>query len=472
MPSRRKIVLVRKVAILSMTNRKNIYQKKHELQEFAERIRDNLDEFPQPLLIEFTGTPKAGKSTCVESVSKFLRRNRIPTYVMTERASMCPISDKHHVFFNIWTGCNTLSHMLSALERRDAVIILDRGLFDTLVWMDMHKKKDRISDTDFNSIVKFLLMDLWVRKISFVVSLSVEPKVALQREFKDQITDLNGSVMNLEILQEYNNSQNECLHRYKDSFRILHLDTTDKDPVDGVAEIAFEVLKTADDLVDEEIAVVERRTVSQAMNGTGVLIDHKQINDFTRSLIDKMHWLRRTEAEDNPNLVQIVPVLSMIRNGEILVANIRGKKQGRLIDKNGVWVGGHLRRSDLPPRKHKATILRRCVLRELYEELGIRLDLVQIPITPKIVVWDYGAHKSNQHLGIIFEYQVGRGLKHEQLHLREIWESKNKSLFTQYMKLDDNLLKVPNMESWSQVYLKQVHNIMFEADDQQTSLFQ
>ncbi len=71
--------------------------KKH-LAQLATRLEKNLSELNKPLVIEFSGTPKSGKTTCVEAISKFFRRHKIPVYLVSERASVCPISDKQHLF--------------------------------------------------------------------------------------------------------------------------------------------------------------------------------------------------------------------------------------------------------------------------------------------------------------------------------------------------------------------------------------
>ena len=44
----------------------------------------------RPIVIEFCGSPKAGKSSCLSSLDIFLRRNNFKTKVLTERAWPVP----------------------------------------------------------------------------------------------------------------------------------------------------------------------------------------------------------------------------------------------------------------------------------------------------------------------------------------------------------------------------------------------
>ena len=61
-------------------------QIKKDMNDLAKKISNGLEELPRPFIIEFCGTPKAGKTLCVDVLSKFLSRNGIPVYVVTERA--------------------------------------------------------------------------------------------------------------------------------------------------------------------------------------------------------------------------------------------------------------------------------------------------------------------------------------------------------------------------------------------------
>src|ERR1700747_2981253 len=81
----------------------------------------------RPLIIEFSGAPKAGKTRSISVLELFLKRNGINVEVFTERASISPIKSKGHLNFNVWVSCASLQGMLEALYRDIDVFILDRG---------------------------------------------------------------------------------------------------------------------------------------------------------------------------------------------------------------------------------------------------------------------------------------------------------------------------------------------------------
>jgi len=69
-----------------------------ELEGRAEALKALLDQRPakRPLIIEFSGSPKAGKTRAISGLELFLTRNGIKVEVYTERASISPIKSKGH----------------------------------------------------------------------------------------------------------------------------------------------------------------------------------------------------------------------------------------------------------------------------------------------------------------------------------------------------------------------------------------
>ena len=57
----------------------------------------------KPIVVEFAGVPKAGKTSTIGQVVAFFKRCGFRVEVVVERASVCPIRDKKHSDFNVWT---------------------------------------------------------------------------------------------------------------------------------------------------------------------------------------------------------------------------------------------------------------------------------------------------------------------------------------------------------------------------------
>src|SRR2546422_10700693 len=119
---------------------------KPERQIRAEKLAERFKASGRkPVVIEFAGTPKAGKTTSLGKLHAFLKRCGFKVEILVERASMCPILDKKHSNFNVWTACTTLSQVLEKTQsppRPDDpdILILDRGLFDSICWLTMMER--------------------------------------------------------------------------------------------------------------------------------------------------------------------------------------------------------------------------------------------------------------------------------------------------------------------------------------------
>ena len=118
---------------------------KSALQERAERAAELFAlASRKPVVFEFAGAPKAGKTTTLTALQGFLKRCGFRVEVVVERASVCPVRDKKHSNFNVWTACTTLSQILEKTQEPPRVddphvLILDRGLFDSICWLSIWK---------------------------------------------------------------------------------------------------------------------------------------------------------------------------------------------------------------------------------------------------------------------------------------------------------------------------------------------
>ena len=157
-----------------------------ELQKLAEDVKNLKLEHRQkrPIVIEFSGSPKAGKTSSINSLEVFLKRNGFKVKIIQERASVCPVSDKQSPMFNIWTACASLEGLVGTLEdKRNEVdvLIIDRGIFDALCWFEWLVDMGKMEEEQRSIAENFLLMKELVGCIDIVFSFSVEPSISVLR---------------------------------------------------------------------------------------------------------------------------------------------------------------------------------------------------------------------------------------------------------------------------------------------------
>ena len=198
------------------------------LQPFKERTSTNR----RPIFVEFSGSPKSGKSTCIDIVVHFFRRLDYKVLAPTEGASRRTpyYLKKDWVAFNTWSASYALMHVFEGLHSSDDydLAILDRGLFDALAWFELLQKQDRITQQQRDYVHNFLRIDKWLSVIDAVFLFQADPETSLKRENRDKLIEEPGSAMNPEVLQQLNHAYDKVKEEYSTEFpQFQTIDTSD-----------------------------------------------------------------------------------------------------------------------------------------------------------------------------------------------------------------------------------------------------
>src|SRR5215831_16263584 len=110
-----------------------------------------VDGRSRPWLVEFAGTPRAGKTTVIRGLTEWLIGDGQRVRVVCEQAPCCPVPSKDHPHFNLWTGARTVCEILEAVYSDADVALVDRGLFDALCWIEWYRQRARLTSTEHDS---------------------------------------------------------------------------------------------------------------------------------------------------------------------------------------------------------------------------------------------------------------------------------------------------------------------------------
>src|SRR5258708_6272481 len=188
-----------------------------------------------------------------------MRRCGFRVEVVIERASVCPIRDKKHANFNVWTSCTTLAQVLDRTQTppRDydpEILILDRGIFDSIWWLSLMERLARLRKKDREIIERFLLMDDWRKRISGVVVMTAKPQDSLEREKGLlPVEEAQGSIMNPEVLEKTRTIVEETCHRLSKEFRFVTIDTSSKKYKNRLHRVCQDVADHALNWVEEQM---------------------------------------------------------------------------------------------------------------------------------------------------------------------------------------------------------------------------
>ena len=192
-------------------------------------VRNPLD---RPMFVEFSGTPKSGKSTCIDIVSHFFRRVGFKVLAPTEGASRrTPAFLRDDlVAFNTWSASYALTHILEALHHSDQyhLAILDRGIFDALAWFQVLETRGEINSSDMHKVHDFLLIEHWRSQVDAVFLFTADPATSLERENYGKLIDAPGRAMNPSFIASLNEAYQTTRENFQNRFGFFGIDTSAK----------------------------------------------------------------------------------------------------------------------------------------------------------------------------------------------------------------------------------------------------
>ena len=222
-------------------------------EDILNALKENKPE--RPYFIEFSGTPKSGKSTCIDIVSHFFRRVGFRVLAPSEGASRrTPRFLKDDWFaFNVWSASYALTQVLEGLSGPEKyhIAILDRGLFDALAWFELLEQRGEVTADDCKRVQDFLMIEKWRNVIDCVFLFNADAETSLERENADKLIDEPGRAMNPASLNELNNAYDKVREKYASQFQNFKSISTSKSKDSNPKMTAFEVTHKILDLMSE-----------------------------------------------------------------------------------------------------------------------------------------------------------------------------------------------------------------------------
>lgn len=462
----------------AVSSRRGKRAEKSDLQRRAERALGRFkNDARRPVVVEFAGVPKAGKTSTIAQVQGFFKRCGFRVKVVVERASVCPIKDKKLAIFNVWTACTTLAQVLENTQEPPRfddpqILVLDRGLFDVVTWLRMADRLSRIRTTDRTVIEQFLLLSEWKSRITGVVVMTASPRDAMRREAGHlPVLDADGSIMrstimNDEVLRQMVETTRECVGALKGPFRIFEVNTsigeTKDDPKATAEVVAAQILTWIEDDLREDILHLPKAQLVPLFAGRVSLRGAEAIPVMESFGIDGV-FKAREEVEGDSSVVQALPVVIVRRkNGDVLrLRRSERKNTNPLHEKLVIWAGGHVRRED----GTNGEAILRGAQRELQEELCLNVESDELRFLGSVYA-DAGGNTS-KHVALVFEWRAETDDVAVTLSSAEFFERRGTSLsgtFVSPAELAEDVASGRMSEVWSVEIVREILSLMIEED--------
>jgi rfaE bifunctional protein nucleotidyltransferase chain/domain len=155
----------------------------------------------KPLVVEFSGMPKAGKDKLIQAIEYHFRRSAYRVRILDESARRCPFDKAHHLEYTAWGLFSILQRILEEvyMPKYDLVLI-NRGPFDAEVIIEVLKQKGDASEVEATALKEVASLGCFRSLVDLLVVCMCSPMQSLARERQDRIVYSEGRIMNPEVL--------------------------------------------------------------------------------------------------------------------------------------------------------------------------------------------------------------------------------------------------------------------------------
>ena len=365
----------------------------------------------KPVIFEFAGIPKAGKTSTLNALQAFLKRCGFRVETVFDRTVLCPIRNNTHSDFDVWAACTTLAQILERTHyppRPDDpdVLLLDRGLFDALCWLRLMGRLERIRPQERQAIENFLRMADWRRRISAIFVMLASPGDALQRGRELLPAEhREGSIMNEPVLAQLLRATRETARSLKQEFRIFEIDTSAgrKDGAKRIAEMAAQLaLNVIEEHLREEVLSLPKENIERRFAGNRGL-NASEATALVRLFARAGSYRPGDSIEPDKTRFEAFSVI-VVRNKSGRVLRLRRKDPAGTNppdEKLVIWTGGSVRKQD----QAGGDPVLNCALREAQAELGFGLEPHSLKLRGAVCCQPDG-RETQKRVAIVYEWKV------------------------------------------------------------------
>jgi len=181
----------------------------------------------RPIVVEFTGTPEAGKTTSMKLVKNMLIEEELNVGVVAEAAEkIFDYLPKDTSDFGIWVVVTTAKELVEQFNRPNDVIIVDRGILDRIFWNLYSYTKGDITLEEKTNRDLLMSNPYMPFKSDILVVLTIPTEESIKRKGKEGrfVTSKNINIYN-ECLKQFLGQVNT----YSKSTEIIEICTLNLD---------------------------------------------------------------------------------------------------------------------------------------------------------------------------------------------------------------------------------------------------
>lgn len=133
----------------------------------------------KPLMVEFIGTPEAGKTTSIKNVANHLNCIGYQVLILQESAESLPTEIPKGTWdANLWMHFQTQAGLIKAKFSRADIVLIDRGLVDSNFYGMKFLWECNCTEKEYRKFRMQFMEELFP---DFVIALMISPRIAITR---------------------------------------------------------------------------------------------------------------------------------------------------------------------------------------------------------------------------------------------------------------------------------------------------
>ena len=187
----------------------------------------------RPFLVEFLGTPEAGKTTTIKLLRNSLVSLGYNVDIIRESAEIVPsYFGKGSLDAHFWMRLTTARSILEALQGNADIVLLDRGTLDTIFWDYLFFKEHRLDESTRKHVDDFFT-DIGLFP-NLCIILHIPPELSIQRRGGE------GRIVTKKFVEEFNDTLFEFASQIDQPQ--ISIDTSSKPPDEIAQTLLKEIL--------------------------------------------------------------------------------------------------------------------------------------------------------------------------------------------------------------------------------------
>ena len=233
-------------------NNQNYYAKLKQLhaQKIELQRLKTLVSLPKPFVIEFTGTPRTGKTTIINNLYDFFKKGGFEVSLIEEFTTSKYYKENLKSKFdkmglangNIAIIEEVYKQLQIALSSGKEIILIDRSINDRQIWNYRRFIEGNLPEEKY-LVIRDKYSQISKQLIDFLVITYADSLVSLRRDYISSLALEKRSFLNQENIDQYNNcliSLQNLLTESVDSY--LMFDTTNSNVNETSVEVASQIL--------------------------------------------------------------------------------------------------------------------------------------------------------------------------------------------------------------------------------------